>query len=105
MILNGPGNLVWFFINLSSLALSTQRALTAAEPMKTSVITSRLKPMTNLVLKVADSMSKLLKSSIGPSTRKDTSGPTVKVCVNADATNASEVEQRDRMKANPIMNR
>ncbi|MNP62189.1 hypothetical protein D3C76_1574450 [compost metagenome] len=65
------------------------------EPAKTSVIIARLRPITNRVRKVESSIRVLLKSSIGPSTRKDTSGPSANVCENAEATKASEVEQRD----------
>ncbi|MNP63005.1 hypothetical protein D3C76_1583510 [compost metagenome] len=56
-------------------------------------------------LKVPSIMSKPLKSSIGPSTRKERSEPAENECMKAEATKASEVEHRDKTNANPIMNK
>ncbi|MNE79862.1 hypothetical protein D3C80_1763850 [compost metagenome] len=52
-----------------------------------------LKLMTNFVLKTERSIKVLLKSSIGPNTRKVIKDPVEKVLTKEEATKASEVEQ------------
>ncbi|MNW62880.1 hypothetical protein D3C74_410370 [compost metagenome] len=60
---------------------------------------------TNFVRNTESSISRFLKSSIGPNTRKASSEPPEKVGKKAEATNASDVEQSDSRNAKPIMKR
>ncbi|MNE40966.1 hypothetical protein D3C80_1350140 [compost metagenome] len=61
--------------------------------VSTVVTMIALSVMTNLVLNTESSISVLLKSSMGPNTRKVISDPAEKVFTKEDATKASEVEQ------------
>ena len=75
------------------------------EPIKTPEKIRKNKYRANLVLNKASSINEFLKSSIGPSTIKAISDPAGKECTKVEATKASDVEQRERTKASPIMKR
>ncbi|MNE27197.1 hypothetical protein D3C80_1205980 [compost metagenome] len=56
-----------------------------------------------MVLNTDSSISRFLKSSIGPNTRNASSEPLENECIKVDATKASDVEHSDSTKAKPIM--
>lgn len=60
---------------------------------------------TNLALNTESSINVFLKSSIGPKTRKVNNELMENVLAKVEATKASDVEQSDKINANPIMKR
>lgn len=81
------------------------RACHRSEQANTVTAIRRLSPATNRMRNTPASISDLFRSSIGPKTRKVSSGPAVNMELNQAAMNASDVEQSEIRYAKPIMNR
>lgn len=64
---------------------------------------NNVRSKTNLILNTESNISVLLKSNIGPKTRKVSNELDVNEVWNEEATNASDVEQMERIYAKPIM--